>query len=78
VKESPGRPTYRWEGNIEMDLQEVRWGEMDWIVKDHDSDRSGVRLNAAMKLWLPCNAGNFLSRREPVSFSRTTLILGDS
>jgi len=61
-----------------MDLQEVGWGEMDWIDKAHDSDRNGVRLNAAMKLWVPCNAGNFLSRREPVSFSRTTLILGIS
>ena len=25
-----GRPRYRWEDNIKMDLQEVRWS-MDWI-----------------------------------------------
>jgi len=61
-----------------MDLQEVRWGEMDCIDKAHDSDRNGVSLNAAMKLWFPCHAGNFLSRREPVGFSRTTVILGVS
>jgi hypothetical protein len=26
-----GRPRHRWEGNIKMDLQEVRWGDMVWI-----------------------------------------------
>ena len=26
-----GRPRRRWEGNIKMDLQEVRCGLMDWI-----------------------------------------------
>ena len=26
-----GRPRRRWEGNIKMDLQEVRWGGRDWI-----------------------------------------------
>jgi hypothetical protein len=26
-----GRPRYRWEGNIKMDLQEVGYGGMDWV-----------------------------------------------
>jgi hypothetical protein len=27
-----GRPRHRWEDNIKMDLQEVRWeGDIDWI-----------------------------------------------
>ena len=26
-----GRPRYRWEDNIKMDLQEVGLGDMDWI-----------------------------------------------
>jgi hypothetical protein len=26
-----GRPSVRWEDKIEMDLQEVRCGAMDWI-----------------------------------------------
>ena len=28
-----GRPRRRWDDNIKLDLQEVRWGEggMDWI-----------------------------------------------
>jgi hypothetical protein len=26
-----GRPLYRWEGNINMDLREIGCGGMDWI-----------------------------------------------
>jgi hypothetical protein len=31
-----GRPRCRWEDNIKMDLQEVRWGGMDWIDMAQD------------------------------------------
>ena len=30
------RPRSRWEGNIKMDLQEVRYGGMDWIELTQD------------------------------------------
>jgi hypothetical protein len=30
---------HRWEGNIKMDLQEVGWGDMDWIAVAQDRDR---------------------------------------
>jgi hypothetical protein len=30
---------HRWEGNIKMDLQEVGWGDMDWIALAQDRDR---------------------------------------
>jgi len=26
-----GRPGHGWEDNIKMNLQEVGWGDMDWI-----------------------------------------------
>jgi hypothetical protein len=26
-----GRPRFRWEDNIKMDLQEVGYGDMDWF-----------------------------------------------
>jgi hypothetical protein len=26
-----GRPRRRWENNIKMDLQEITWGDVDWI-----------------------------------------------
>jgi hypothetical protein len=34
-----GRPRRKWEGNIKMDLQEVGWGDMDWIAVTQDRDR---------------------------------------
>jgi hypothetical protein len=30
-KRPVGRPRYRWEDNIKMDLREILWGGMDWI-----------------------------------------------
>jgi hypothetical protein len=27
-----GRPKHRWEDHIKMDLREIGWGDMDWIV----------------------------------------------
>jgi hypothetical protein len=30
-KRPMGRPRYRWENNIKMDLQEIGFGGMDWI-----------------------------------------------
>jgi len=33
-KKPPGRPRYRWEGNIKMDLQEVGWGGMIDLAQD--------------------------------------------
>jgi len=38
-KRSLGRPRSRWENNIEMDLQEVGCGGMDWIELAQDRDR---------------------------------------
>ena len=34
-----GRPRYRWEDNIKMDLQEVGCEDMDWIELAQDRDR---------------------------------------
>jgi len=33
------RPSHRWEDNINMDLQEVGCGGMDWIELAQDMDR---------------------------------------
>lgn len=30
-KRSLGRPTYRWEDNITVNLREIEWGCVDWI-----------------------------------------------
>jgi len=48
-----GRPRRRWEDNINMDLQEVGCGSMDWIELAHDRDRWWALVNAVMNLWVP-------------------------
>ena len=40
----------RWEDNIEMDLQEVECGGMDWIDLNFDRDSWRVFVNTVMKL----------------------------
>ena len=40
-----GRPRYRWEDNIKMDLQEVGCGGMGWIKLAQDKDRWPALVN---------------------------------
>jgi hypothetical protein len=56
-----GRPTRRWEDNIKIDLQEVRWVGMDWIELTQDRDRWRAVVNAVVNLRVSLNAGNFLN-----------------
>jgi hypothetical protein len=48
-----GRPRRRWEDNINMDLQEVGCGGMDWIELAQDRDRWRALVNAVMSLRVP-------------------------
>jgi len=50
-----GRLRLRWEDNIMMDLQEMRWG-MDWIELAQDRDRWWALVNAVMNLGVTKNA----------------------
>ena len=56
-----GRPTPRWEDNIQMNLLEAGWGGMDWLDLAQDTDRRRALVNAVMNLRVPQNAGNFLT-----------------
>jgi len=49
-KRPMGRPVYRWEDNIQMDLQEVGCGGRDWIELAQDRDRWRAIVNAVMNL----------------------------
>jgi len=48
-----GRPRYRWEDNITMDLQEVGCWGMDWIRLPQDRDRWVALVSAVMNLLVP-------------------------
>jgi len=43
------RPRRGWEDNIKMDLQEVGFGDMDWIELAQDRDRWHELVNAVIK-----------------------------
>jgi len=53
VKRLLGRPMYRWEDNIKMDLQEVGCGSMDWIELAQVRDSCWALVNAVMNLRVP-------------------------
>jgi len=48
-----GRPRYRWEDNIKLDLQEVGYGGIDWIELAQDRDSWRAIVNAVMNLRVP-------------------------
>ena len=47
-----GRPRRRWM-DIRMDLQEVGWGYVDWIVLAQDRNRWRTLVSAVMNLRVP-------------------------
>jgi hypothetical protein len=65
-----------WEDNINVDFPEAKWGGMDWTDLAQNRDRWRALVNAVTNLRVPQNAGNFLTIREPVSFSKRTLLHG--
>jgi hypothetical protein len=77
-KKPLGRPRCRWEDNIKMYLKEVGCTVMDWLELPQDRDRSRALVNAVMFFGVPQNAGNFLTKCKPVSFSRRALLHGIS
>jgi hypothetical protein len=47
------KPRCRWKDNIKTDIQEVRWGGMDWITVAQGKDNWRALVNALMNLRVP-------------------------
>jgi len=56
-----GRLWRRRRDNIKMDLQELGCWDVDSIELAQDRDRWRVLVSAVMNLWVPQNAGDFLT-----------------
>ena len=56
------RPRRRWEDNTKMYLQEVGCGGMDWMDLAQDRDRWRALVNVVVKLGVPSNSENFVTR----------------
>jgi hypothetical protein len=47
-----GRPTCRQEVNIRMDLREIGWEGVDWILLAEDRDQWWALMNTVMNFWV--------------------------
>jgi len=48
-----GKLRRRWKDNIKMGLQEVGFGDMDWMERAQDRDRWWALVNTVMNLRVP-------------------------
>jgi hypothetical protein len=48
-----GITRHRAEGNIKMDVREIRWGGMDWIDLAEDREQWRALVNTVMNLRVP-------------------------
>jgi hypothetical protein len=48
-----GRLRRRWVDNIKMDLGEVGWGGVDWIIRAQDKNRWRALVNSVLNLRVP-------------------------
>jgi hypothetical protein len=48
-----GRPRYMWEDNFEVDLREIGFGGVDWMILTQNRNQWWAVLNTVMNLWVP-------------------------
>jgi hypothetical protein len=60
-KGAPGRPYYRYQYNIKMNVRENGLEVVDWVNLDQDRVKRCV-VNTVMKFRVPYNEGNFLTK----------------
>jgi hypothetical protein len=70
-----GRPTYRFEDNSKMVIQELGLGGVDWIDLAQDGDMFLGLANAIINFRVSYNAENLMTSLGAVSFSSRTLCI---
>jgi hypothetical protein len=48
-----GRPRRRWVDNIRFDVEEVGWGDVDWICLAKDRNRWRALVKSVLNLRVP-------------------------
>jgi hypothetical protein len=48
-----GRQRHRWVDNNKMDLREIGWSDMDWIILAEDGEKWRALVNMVMKFRVP-------------------------
>jgi hypothetical protein len=44
-----------------MDLEEIRWHNVDWICLAQDRDQWQAHVNVLMNFWVPKQSGEFFA-----------------
>ena len=52
-KRPPAKPRHRWEGNIRMDLKQIGWEGVDWIVLALDRNELRAFVKTVMNRRVP-------------------------
>jgi hypothetical protein len=55
------RPRHRWEDNIRMDVREIVWRGVDWILLAEDRDQWQAIVKLVMNLGFHKRQGIFLT-----------------
>ena len=56
-KKSLGRQKFIWDGNVKMDLEEIRWEEVDWIDLIEERNKWRPTVSAVTNFCVVVNSG---------------------
>jgi hypothetical protein len=48
-----GKPGLRWENNIKINFQDIRWEDVDWLHLAQDMDKWWVVVSTVTNLQIP-------------------------